>query len=118
MYEGVVETLVTQASVSRVRVIAVAMHPDGPGELGAWLVDAEGETPAAKRFERVAPDGAAARAGIADGDVLLAADGAFAVGDSVHAAFLYVVTRSPGTRMTLSLRRGAEQRTAKVAIPQ
>lgn len=85
-----------------------------PGTIDASLVPATyGDTPALA-FSEVVNDGAAAIAGLKNGDLLVSIDGASALGNQSEAARLHLLTRSSGSQLTLVISRGGATLTATV----
>lgn len=85
-------------------------------QLGARLVRVAGAAPEAVSFAAVEPDGAAASAGVIEGDVVVTVDGASAQGDYVGAAISYLYTRPAGERVRLLVRRGANDEPIELGL--
>ena len=75
-------------------------------DLSAWKADA--------RVAKVPPDSAGAKAGLRDGDRLLAVDGA-PLANSM--AFIAAVTRSPGADIRIDLERDGRRLSVTAAVP-
>ena len=76
--------------------------------IGAQLRPDEAASPTALRFTAVAAAGPAARAGARVGDLVLAIDGGDARGSRADAALSYLMAQTPGTTVSLSVRRGED----------
>src|SRR3954447_8601648 len=76
--------------------------PEGPATLGAGLRPADGADGVV--LQDLAEDGPAARAGLRAGDRLLRVDGASV--DAACALERFLLARSPGQEVTLTVRRG------------
>lgn len=85
----------------KVPVVAIAEGAQ-EGRLGARLVRSSLDGVEAKAFSAVRPDGAAARAGIEAGDILVEVAGASALGPYADVAAAYLMTRSPPHKLIVS----------------
>jgi S1-C subfamily serine protease len=116
MSAGEVLTNVDDGTVVEVTVHVVSFDTDRMGHIGARLTHALSSSPEAASFTAIDADGAAAMAGVVEGDVLVTVDGAPAQGEYRQAATSYIHTRPAGQTITLRVWRPGDDATFDIAL--